>query len=340
MSSLIEGLPDDVALRCLAFVPFYLHAKLELVSRSWKAVIRSGEICRVRREVGSLEDLLFVCCYDVCNTWQFYDPLRDLWITLPRLPSTRKQAFGVVSTSQKLFVLGGLFFNATGPSMDDDFSCNEVWSFDPVTRNWSMRAPMLESRAMFACGVLDGKIIVAGGFNRKYETISKVEMYDPVKDLWIPLPDLPRTYDSGCIAVVIGRKMLLVYKGESVVQTFDSLECKWRVEDYGWFYNLSSMAAAQDSLYIISHEFILKQDGPDNEVVVLAHQFRRKVGMGMICSRGKLYVIGGVLFHERDSENLSDVHVLTLDDKKPTWFNVASMSRGRGTVLGCAELRL
>lgn len=51
MSSLIEGLPHDVALRCLAFVPFYLHPTLELVCRSWRAVISSGEILEFDRSM-------------------------------------------------------------------------------------------------------------------------------------------------------------------------------------------------------------------------------------------------------------------------------------------------
>jgi len=41
MSGLIERLPDAVAIRCLARVPFYFHPVLELLSRSWQAVICS-----------------------------------------------------------------------------------------------------------------------------------------------------------------------------------------------------------------------------------------------------------------------------------------------------------
>ncbi|MDP1299123.1 F-box protein, partial [Klebsiella quasipneumoniae] len=64
MSALIEGLPDAVALRCLARVPFYLYTRLELVSRSWRAAVRSPELFKARKEVGSSEDLLCVCAFD------------------------------------------------------------------------------------------------------------------------------------------------------------------------------------------------------------------------------------------------------------------------------------
>lgn len=345
MSGLIEGLPDAVALRCLARVPYYLQPKLELVSRSWKAAIRSTELFRARQEVGSSEDLLCVCSHDPNNTWQLYDPLQNLWITLPELPSKRRHLanFGTVSTSQKLFVLGGRS-DAVDPvtsERDDNFSTNEVWLFDLITRTWSMRAPMLVSRAMFACCVVDGKIVVAGGFTSISKSTSKAEMYDSEKDVWIPLPDLLHTHDSACSGLVIGGKMHIVYKGLSTVQVFDSLELKWRVEDYGWL--SGPKAVIGDSLYVMSLGLIVKQDGRDRQVVASASQFLQRIGMAMVGFRGELYVIGGVVRPARvdgDLVKLSDVHVLNLRDEKPTWHCAAPMSRCHGTVLGCTELRI
>lgn len=74
MSKLNEGLPDAVALLCLARVPFYLHPKLELVSRSWRATIHSPELFKARNEVDSSEDLLCVNAFDPENLWHLYDP--------------------------------------------------------------------------------------------------------------------------------------------------------------------------------------------------------------------------------------------------------------------------
>ncbi|XP_038900158.1 F-box/kelch-repeat protein SKIP30-like [Benincasa hispida] len=347
MSSLIEGLPDAISLRCLAYIPYYLLPKLELVSRSWKAAIRSAELFRARHEVGLYEDFLCVSSYHPNNTWQLYDPLQNLWMTLPELPSKRRHLanFGAVSISQKLFVLGGRS-DAVDPvtgDRDDNFSTNEVWSFDAVTRMWSMRAPMLVPRAMFACCVVDGKIVVAGGFTSISKSTSKAEMYDSEKDIWIPLPDLPHTHDSTCIGLVIGGKMHIVYNGESTVQVFESSEIKWRVEDYGWLHGLKAVVG--DSLYVMSltQGFVFKQDGPDWQVIVLATQFLRRIGMAVIGFRGELYMIGGVIHSNRgngDLIKLSDVRVLNLRDEKPTWHCAAQMSRCQGTVLGCTELRI
>ncbi|KAK1352852.1 F-box/kelch-repeat protein SKIP30 [Heracleum sosnowskyi] len=188
MSELIEGLPDAVALRCLARVPFYLHPKLELVSRSWRAVVHSAELFKTRQEVNSTEDFLCVCAYDPENLWQLYDPLRDLWITLPVLPSQVRHLayFGAVSTAGKLFVLGG-GSDAVDPltgDHDGSFATDDVWSYDPVTRQWAMCASMLVPRAMFACCVLDG-VVIGGKMHVLHKGLSTVQIYDKERQGWI-----------------------------------------------------------------------------------------------------------------------------------------------------------
>lgn len=345
MSGLIEGLPDAISIRCLAFVPYYLHPKLELVSRSWKAAIRSTELFRARQEVGSSEDLLCVCSYDPNNTWKLYDPLQNLWMTLPELPSKIKHLanFGVVSTSQKLFVLGGRG-DAVDPvtgDREETSSTNEVWSFDPVTRMWSMRAPMLVPRSMFACCVVDGKIVVAGGFTSLSKSTSQAEMYDIEKDVWIPLPDLLHTRDSTCIGLMIGGKMHIMYGGVSTVQVFDSLELKWRVEYYGWL--PGHKAVVGGSLYTMSQGLVFKQEERGAQAVVSASQFVQRIGMAIVGFRGELYVIGGIVRPERfdgDLVKLSDVHVLKVRNEKPSWYCAAPTSRCSGTILGCTVLRI
>lgn len=345
MSELIEGLPDAVALRCLAWVPFYLHPKLELVSRSWKAAIRSPELFKARQELHATEDLLCVCAFDPENLWQLHDPLRDLWITLPVLPSKIRHLshFGAVSTAGKLFVLGG-GSDAVDPQtgdQDGSFATNEMWSYDPIIRQWSPRASMIVPRAMFACCVLDGKIVVAGGFTSCRKSISLAEMYDPDKDLWVPIPDLHRTHNSACSGVVIGGKLCVLHKGLSTVQVLDGKRLGWTVEDYGWLQG--PMAVVQDALYVMSHGSISKQDGKVSKVVVSASEFRQRIGFAMTGLRDEIYIIGGVIGPDQwnwEIKPMSDVDVLMLGGERPTWRQAAPMTRCRGTILGCTQLRI
>jgi len=343
MSGLIEGLPDAVALMCLALVPFYLHPKLELVSRSWQAAIRSPELFKARQEIGATEDLLCVCAYDPENLWQLYDPLHDLWITLPVLPSKIRHLahFGAVSAAGKLFVLGG-GSDAVDPltgDQDGSFATNEVWSYDPVTRQWSPRAPMLVPRSMFACCLLDGKIVVAGGFTSCRKSISQAEMYDPEKDVWIPIPDLHRTHNSACSGVVMGGKVHVLHKGLSTAQVLDNPGLGWTVEDSCW--PQGPMAVVKGALYVMSHGIILKQDGNLRKVVVSASEFRRRIGFAMTGLGDEIYVIGGVLGPDQwnwDIEQMSDVDVLTVGSERPTWRQAAPMTRCFGIIFGLTHI--
>lgn len=345
MSELIEGLPDAIAIRCLARVPFYLHPKLELVSRSWRAAIRNTELFKARKEVNSAENFLCVCAFDPENLWQLYDPLQDLWITLPVLPSNVRHLahFGVVSTSGKLFVLGG-GSDAVDPltgDQDGSFATNEVWSYDPVARQWTPRASMIVPRAMFACCVLEGKIVVAGGFTSCRKSISQAEIYDPEKDMWISIPDLHHTHNSACSGVVIEGKMHVLHKGLSIVQVLDNVKEGWTVHDYCWLQG--PMALVRGALYVMSHGLIYKQERESSKVVISASEFRRRIGFAMIGLGDDIYIIGGVIEPESwnwDLKKMSDVDVLTLGSERPTWRQLAPMTRCRGTILGCTQLRI
>lgn len=344
MSGLIEGLPDAVAIRCLARVPFFLHPKLELVSRSWQAAIHSPELFKARQEVGSSEDLLCVCAFDPENLWQLYDPLRDLWITLPVIPSKIRHLshFGAVSTAGKLFVIGG-GSDAVDPltgDQDGSFATNEVWSYDPVVRQWAPRTPMLVPRVMFACCVLNGKIVVAGGFTSCRKSISQAEMYDPEKDVWIQMPDLHCTHNSACSGVVIGGKVHVLHKGLSTVQVLDNGGPPgWTVQESGW--RQGPMAVVGGALYVMSHGFIIKQDKGERKIVGSAST--RRIGFGMIGVGDDLYVIGGVIGPDRwnwDIKPLANVDILTPGSDRTTWRQASPMSRCRGTILGCTLLRI
>ncbi|KAK2997788.1 hypothetical protein RJ639_025617 [Escallonia herrerae] len=318
MSGLIEGLPDAVALRCLARVPLYLHPLLERVSRSWRAAIYSAELFKARQEVGLSEDFLCVCAFEPENKWQLYDPVRNLWSILPVLPSKVRNLahFGVVSTAGKLFVLGG-GSDAVDPStgdQDGSFATNEVWSFDFLTGQWAQRASMIVPRAMFACCLTGGKIVVAGGFTSCRKSISQAEIYDPEKNVWDPIPDLHLTHNSACSGVVIGGKVHVLHKGLSTVQVLDSLTQCWTVHDYGWLQG--PMAVVQGALYVMGHGSMYKQErGAWKVVVSLSEKFRKRIGFAMIGLGDDIYLIGGVIIGPDRNwaiESLSDVDVLTL----------------------------
>ncbi|XP_031475407.1 F-box/kelch-repeat protein SKIP30 isoform X1 [Nymphaea colorata] len=346
MSGLIEGLPDAVALHCLARVPFYLYPQLQLVCRSWKTAIQSPELFKVRLEVGAAEEFLCVSAFEPENLWQLYDPRQDVWMTLPPLPSKIKHLsnFGAVSVGGKLFVLGGNS-DAVDPLTGDHdgiFPTNEVWSYDPILQRWTSRTRMLVARAMFACCVLNGQIIVAGGFTDCRKSIPRAERYDPEKDLWEPIADLQNTHNSACTGVVISEKFHVLHKGLSTVQVFDYSENYWAVEDYGWLQGPMAMVGGE--LYVFSHGMIKQQVKQQrSRVVAPATDFQSRIGFAVIGLGNDLYVIGGVDGPGQWNlpiKLLSDVDVLDVRSERPTWRQVSPMTRCHGTIVGCTVLRI
>ncbi|KAL4558753.1 hypothetical protein LXL04_036955 [Taraxacum kok-saghyz] len=343
MPELIEGLPDAVAIRCLARVPYRLFPKLETVCHSWRDAIRSNELVKAREEVNSTEDFLCVSAFDPENIWQIFDPNRAIWITLPILPSKVKNLtnFGVVSTAGKLFVLGG-GSDAVDPltgDQDGSFATNEVWAYDPVLRRWSSRAAMVVPRAMFACCVVNGKILVAGGFTTCRKSIARSELYDPETDTWAPIPDLNYTHNSACSGVVLGGEVHVVHKGLTTVQVLK--KDMWWVHEHAWVHG--PMTVVNGSLYVMTHGVIYKQESESRKVVVSASEFKRRIGCAMVGFQGDIYVIGGVIGPvgwNWDIRKMSDVDVLTLGSERPVWQKAVPMTRCRGTILGCAVMRI
>nr|GEY14070.1 hypothetical protein [Tanacetum cinerariifolium] len=344
MSILIEGLPNDIAIRCLALVPYYLFPKLETVSHSCRAAIHSTEFYKARQAVNSTESLLCVCTFDPKNIWQLYDPNCDIWLTLPVLPSeVRNRAqFGVVSVSGKLFVLGGC--NLPVASDQDGTLKNEVWAYDPIYRQWAQRAPMIVPRARFACCVWNGKILVAGGYTTALKLTSKAEIYDPDTDMWDPIPDLEHARESACIGCVIDGAVHVVNTVLNEVQVLENLKDKWQRSNS---LNHKLITVVNGSLYGMNyyHGDVYKLECGIWKVVVSASELNNRMGYAMMGFRDDIYVIGGLVRPgggRRGIKSISDVDVLLLgnENEKPKWKKVASMTRCQGIIRGCAELRI
>nr|GEU75835.1 hypothetical protein [Tanacetum cinerariifolium] len=202
---------------------------------------------------------------------------------------------------------------------------------------------MTVPRAMFACCVWNGKILVAGGFTTCRKSISKAKIYDPVTDTWDPILDLVHSYNAACTGLVIDGAVHVVHKGLSTDQMLENLKDKWRVCDCLSIQD--PMTVVNGSLYAMSHWFIFKKEPNMWKVVAAVLDANMRIGYSMMGFRDDIYIIGGVGAPEgwnRDIKKKLEVDVLLLGNKneKPVWQKAASMTRCQGSVIGCAELRI
>jgi N-acetylneuraminic acid mutarotase len=112
---------------------------------------------------------------------------RKKWVTKASMPTVREQmAVGVIS--QKLYVVGGQHYSASGY-----LAKNEM--YNPTTNSWTTKAPMPTPRTGLAAGVINGILYAVGGRSisagggEVYATT--LEAYDPVTNSWTTKAPMP-----------------------------------------------------------------------------------------------------------------------------------------------------
>ncbi|KAJ8543153.1 hypothetical protein K7X08_005676 [Anisodus acutangulus] len=124
-------------------------------------------------------------------------------------------------------------------------------------------------------------------------------------------------------------------------EVLENVKQGWTVHEYGWLQG--PMTVVKGELYVMSHWLIYRQERETRKMVVSASEFRRRIGFAMIGLGDDIYIVGGVIGPERwnwDIKLLSDVDVLTLGSERQVWRQVTPMTRCRGTVLGCTQMRI
>ncbi|XP_011041507.1 PREDICTED: F-box/kelch-repeat protein At1g67480-like [Populus euphratica] len=196
-SSILPGLPDDVAKYCLALVPRRYLPAMGAVCKKWRSFLKTKEFITVRKLAGLLEEWLFVLTMDSEGKeshWVVLDRLGLKRQLLPPMPGSTKAGFGVVVLNGKLLVMAGYsVIEGTGTASAD------VYEYDCYLNSWSKLSSMNVARYDFACAEVNGKVYAAGGYGTDRNSLSSVEMYDPETGRWTLIESL-RGPRWGCFA--------------------------------------------------------------------------------------------------------------------------------------------
>eukprot|EP00249_Psilotum_nudum_P016084 c25649_g1_i2 orf=337-1740(-) len=202
---LIPGLPDDVALQCLARVSRVQHCLLRVVSKPWRRAVESREFLELRRSLGCVEDWLYLHVgtsphlderrdgkrvrwqlVGGYSQWHALDTAENKWHALPPIPYDHTVTGGhvVLGASSavlegKLYVIGGAPFGKA--------AIRDVWVYDPRKVNWRRMRSMSTPRFASLVGVIKNKLYVIGGSGMCHLTgysLPCLEVYDPIKNIW------------------------------------------------------------------------------------------------------------------------------------------------------------
>ncbi|KAG6417406.1 hypothetical protein SASPL_119563 [Salvia splendens] len=225
---LIPSLPDEISIQILARLPRISHFNAKLVSRSWKDAVTSGEIYKLRKELGTTEEWLYVLTKTDGNKliWHALDPVSQIWQRLPLMPNVVAdegmrwglsgfRLWNMVGSSVIADSIRGLlgrkrsldqipFCGCAIGAVDDclyvlgGFSralvMNNVWRYNPIINAWSEVTPMSIGRAYCKTGVLNNKLYVVGGVTRGRVALSPLqsaEVFDPCSGTWSEIPSMP-----------------------------------------------------------------------------------------------------------------------------------------------------
>eukprot|EP01018_Ginkgo_biloba_P027602 Gb_01223 [translate_table: standard] len=202
---ILPGLPNEIALECLARVPKLLHQLLKPVSKAWRAHLSSENVyCKPSQ--GLPKNYLYVhLLFSIQDERFFAWNLRDrICLHLPPFPSNLTWAKFVESRG-KLFSIGGL---------ENSSNSADVWVYEPSINKWDSLSPMKFPRYEPAVASIGGKIYVLGGCME--DSSDWAEVYDPDLDLWtslsIPSQRFRDVFCKDC-AVVNGKLYGMCYGG-------------------------------------------------------------------------------------------------------------------------------
>lgn len=187
-SSLIHQIGRDLSINCLLRCSRSDYGSIASLNQSFRSLVRSGELYRLRRQMGIVEQWVYYSCN--LFEWEAFDPIRRQWMQLPTMDSNEcfmcsdKESLAV---GTELLVFGKEIFS------------HVVYKYSLLTNSWSSGITPTTPRCLFGSASRGAIAIVAGGCDIRGRCLSSAEHYDSESGTWTTLPNMhkPRKMCSG-----------------------------------------------------------------------------------------------------------------------------------------------
>ncbi|KAJ0634411.1 putative kelch-type beta propeller [Helianthus debilis subsp. tardiflorus] len=187
-SSLIHAIGRDNSISCLLKCSRFDYGSIASLNRTFRDLIRSGELYRLRRQNGIIEHWVYFSCHLV--QWEAFDPIKQRWMNLPTMSSNTCFQF-----SDKESLAVGTELLVLGKEVLD----HVIYKYSLLTNSWSFGQLMNEPRCLFGSASLGEIAIVAGGSDPNGNIVNSAELYNSESGAWETLPHMlkPRKMCSG-----------------------------------------------------------------------------------------------------------------------------------------------
>lgn len=182
--SYIPPLSDELGLLILARVPRSEYWKFCFLNKRYVSVLKSGELYKVRREIGFKEPSVFMLATGETSWWAFDRQFKSRR-KLPILPADTCFISG-----DKESLCAGTDLMVSGNEIDGVV----IWRYELTTNEWYRGPYMIDPRCLFASATNGTFAFVAGGLGMGSVkgVLNSAEKYNPDNKSWNPLPRMKK----------------------------------------------------------------------------------------------------------------------------------------------------
>ncbi|KAK3010884.1 hypothetical protein RJ639_011154 [Escallonia herrerae] len=197
-SSLIHQIGRDLSINCLLRCSRSDYGSIASLNRSFRSLIRNGELYRLRRLMGIIEHWVYFSCN--LFEWEAFDPIHRRWMHLPTMDSN-----DCFMCSDKESLAVGTELLVFGKNID----AHVVYKYSILTNSWSFGMKTNTPRCLFGSASLGGIAIVAGGCDSMGRCLSSAELYNSETGTWVTLPSM-KTLRKMCSGVFMDGKFYVI----------------------------------------------------------------------------------------------------------------------------------
>ncbi|XVF54281.1 hypothetical protein PTKIN_Ptkin05aG0168300 [Pterospermum kingtungense] len=197
-SLLINQLGRDISINCLLRCSRSDYGAIASVNKGFRSVIRSGELYRLRREMGIVEHWVYFSCNLL--EWDAFDPFCRRWMHLPRM------------TSNECFMCSDKESLAVGTELlvfGKEITSHVIYRYSILTNSWSSGMKMNSPRCLFGSASLGEIAILAGGCDPRGNILSSAELYNSESGKWVTIPSMNKARKM-CSGVFMDGKFYVI----------------------------------------------------------------------------------------------------------------------------------
>ncbi|GFQ08170.1 F-box/kelch-repeat protein skip11 [Phtheirospermum japonicum] len=197
-SSLISAIGRDNSISCLIRCSRSDYGSIASLNRSFRALVRSGELYRLRRQNRVVEHWVYFSCQLL--EWEAFDPIGRRWMHLPRMDPNNCFVFAdkeSLAVGTELLVFG------------KDLMTHVIYRYSLLTHTWTTGMTMNGPRCLFGSASLGEVAIVAGGSDLLGNILSSAELYNSELGTWTVLPSMKKARKM-CSGVFMDGKFYVI----------------------------------------------------------------------------------------------------------------------------------